>query len=250
MEKTIILTPALAALTMAGVNKVIGLKERPELFERLLLFSRGPVFNYESPIELIMETHNQTVFGKIPPIEKMAKEAIIGIVEMGKEADKDDATLWGKMAGGTAFHVSQCFTFDNPVKCALNQVSRMSAEELMSLFPAHSICSQSNLVCLGGTLGVSMSKEFFELVSYSQRFFLDLTDEVKRELLDEDSNLKNFKKLLLICGNRNKWFEFKAEISTQLNAKMEPMLYNSVLEPSGKDIRRQIVFECKTQLFI
>ncbi len=250
MENQIILFPALAELTLAGVNPVVGLKERPtEFLKRLPIFSSGEVFNYDMPIEFIMEGHNQIVFGNIPPINDMAEESIIGVVEVGCKADEKENKLWRSMLQGDLYHVIDCFIFEIPIKNEPLNLIRLNADELLKVFPFHRLTLKNGLKDLGSSLKIEMGKQHFWYVSIFHELTLDLTLQVREVVLDEDGNLKNFNYLWLTCDNKEKHFEFKAEIKMEHNGKDEPMLFNSVFEPCGKNTRAQIVFDCSSQLF-
>ena len=250
MENQLILSPALAELTLAGVNKLVGIKHQPmELVNRLLVISSGPVFDYEMPVEFIMEGHNQIVFGNIPPINDMAEESIIGVVEVGCKADEQENKLWRNLLQGDLYQVIDCFIFEIPIKSELLSLNRLNADELLKVFPFHRLTLKNGLKDLGSSLKIEMSKQHFWYVSIFHELTLDLTPQVREVVLDEDGNLKNFNYLWLTCDNKEKRFEFKAEIKMEHNGKDEPMLFNSVFEPCGKNTRSQIVFDCSSQLF-
>ena len=252
MEKTIILTPAVAALTVAGARKVVEVNPRPgEIKECQLIISSGRVFNYEMPVEFIMECHNQIVFGNIPPTTEMPREEIVGVVKLGWETDGDRYPMWSKMkmAEQKLYYITDCAIFDYPIKRSLIDLEKLDGEIMLRHFSSHSIHHLNTVMQFGEYFKVEMGKQYFELVTIFNRLTLDLTEEVKEEVLDENGNIKNdIKYLILSYGNREKKFVFKAEIRCELNAEGEPMLFHSAFDPSGKSIREQIVFDCETQL--
>lgn len=250
MENQLILSPALAELTLAGVNKLVGIKHQPmELVNRLLVISSGPVFDYEMPVEFIMEGHNQIVFGNIPPINKMAKDAVVGVVELGWKEEGDVNPLWRNMLQGDLYHVLSCYVFNVPVNLSLVEKLNLTADDLLRALPFHFVDSIYGLADLSKTLLVNLGSYSFGMVDYLHALTLDLTPQVKEVVLDENENIKDFKYLLLTFGNEEKRYEFKAHLKVDHNTKEEPVLYNSVLEPCGKNIRRQIVLDCSSQLF-
>ena len=249
MEKQIILIPALAEMTLARVNPVVGLKERPKVsLKRLPIISSGQVFNYDMPIEFIMECHNQIVFGNIPPINDMSAESIIGVVEMGCEANENEFRLWREMMQGELFLITDCFIFEFPVNQNLVNMYKLNADDLLRIFPFHKLTLLNGLRDLDDTLKVEMGKQAFLHVTILHDLTLDLTPHVKEIVLDEDGNIKGFKFLLLTCDNMEKRFDFKAKLIFEMNGEKEPMLFNSAFDPSGKNIREQIVFDCSSQL--
>ena len=236
-------------MTLVGVNKVVSMRKRPtEFFNRLPIYSSGQVFNYDMPVEFIMEGHNQIVFGNIPSIYDMPQDSVVGCVQLGWEADEEDSTLWKKLVPGNQFHIVRTYILDNPIKCSPTDFQTLSADDLLKLTPFHLPTKLNGVMALKYTFAVRVSNETFETVNLMQELKLDLTPEVKCEALDENGNIRDFKFLSLSCGNKVKRFEFKAEIQTELDRNAEPRLYNSVFEPYGKRTRLQIVFECKTQI--
>ena len=182
------------------------------------------------------------------PINDMSAESIIGVVEMGCEANENEFRLWREMMQGELFLITDCFIFEFPVNQNLVNMYKLNADDLLRIFPFHKLTLLNGLRDLDDTLKVEMGKQAFLHVTILHDLTLDLTPQVKEIVLDEDGNIKGFKFLLLTCDNMEKRFDFKAKLIFEMNGEKEPMLFNSVFDPSGKNIREQIVFDCSSQL--
>ena len=97
---------------------------------------------------------------------------------------------------------------------------------------------------IGSGLEVPVNNFLFSQAATRCELTLDLTCELSHLVLDKNGELQQFSQLCLTCGNRRRMFKFSGEITIELNEDDEPVLYPSVTERCGFDIRKQLTLHC------
>lgn len=244
MKKTVKLPPPLAALVVAGA--IPGLPLEASRFvnrERFLVYATKQVMNQELPIEWVMEANNQMVYGNITSWDKLPSNAFVGYVEL-KPDPYIDTSIWGRGFNGQLYKVVMPRIFDNPIPAPSFMLDSARVKDFVASFPAHYLHELNEPWNWDYALEIPVSEALFGHVANVGSLTLDLCGDLKRIVLDENGNLRHFKELLLTCGNRHQAFPFKGEIVTVLNENQEPVLYRSISQDCGKEIREQLVLEC------
>lgn len=244
MKKIVKLPPPLAALLVAGAIPGLPLEANHLVSrERFLVYATEQVKNQELPIEWVMEANNHMVYGNIPSWDKLPSNAFVGHVEI-KPEPYVDTSIWGRGFDGRLYKVVMPRIFDNPIPVPSPMLEFVRVEDFVETFPAHYLHELNKPWSWDYELEIPVCEALFGHVANVGSITLDLCGDLKRVVLDENGNLRHFEELLLICGNRHQAFPFKGEIITVLNENQEPVLYRSISQDCGKEIREQLVLEC------
>ena len=117
-------------------------------------------------------------------------------------------------------------------------------EHLLDAIPVHYMHEVAEPMDWGAELELLVCDTLFNTISRDEQITLDLYGRLASCVLDDDSELKPFTLLTLACGNRRRSFNFLGEIAAALNEKFEPILYPSLLDPTGFDIRNRLILHC------
>ena len=244
MEKIVKLPPPLAALLVAGAIRGVPLRVHPsEKVERFLVYATKQVADKELPIEWVMEANNQMVYGNIPSWDNLPSNAFVGHIEV-KPEPYADASVWARGFKGQLYQVVMPRIFDELIPAPSSMLEFVRVEDFMATFPAHYLHELNKPWNWDYELEIPISEAMFGHMAQVGSLTLDLCSDLKRIVLDENGNLRHFKELLLICGNRHQAFPFMGEIVPVLNENFEPVLYRSISQDCGHEIRQQLVLEC------
>lgn len=225
------LTPTLAALTLARICPVVPLSERPSEKKHFLIYSRKQVTSpNNTPIEWIMEAHNQAVYGNITAPGKLALGAITGYIETRGDS-LSEPSIWSKGLLGELCRVSYARILDRPIyipEYALRDW--YISDEALCELPCHYLHDLYRPWEIGDALEVPLCKDLFDNVPDIGVLKLDLCGMLKELVLDENGNLRKFSSLNLTSGNRNKSVKFCADIYTETDSNGNPVLYPSVYD--------------------
>ena len=234
----------LAALLVAGAIRGVPIKARPSVNrERFLVYATKQVEDLELPIEWVMEANNQMVYGNIPSWDNLSSNAFVGHVEICPEPYAD-TSVWGRGFKEQLYQVIMPRIFDKPIPAPLFMLEFARVEDFVATFPAHYLHELNKPWSWDYELEIPISEAMFGHMAMNGSLTLDLCGDLKRIVLDENGELRHFKELLLTCGNRHQAFPFKGSIAPVLNKNFEPVLYRSISQDCGKDIRKQLVLEC------
>ena len=244
MKKIVKLPSPLAALLVAGAIRGVPLKARPsENRERFLVYATKQVENQDLPIEWIMEAYNHAVYGNIPPLSKLPSNAIVGYVDV-KPDPYVDTSIWGKGCHEQLYKVVMPRIFNHPIPVPPFATDFARVDYFVDSLPAHFLHELNKPWKWDYALEIPVNEDLFRSIADIGSLTLDLCGDLKRIVLDENGELRHFKELLLTCGNRHQAFPFKGRIAPVLNKNFEPVLYRSISQDCGKDIREQLELEC------
>lgn len=234
------LQPQLAALTLARICPIVSLQERPQECKSFLVYASEQVFDPKvTPIEWTMEANNEMVYGNIPTFDRLPKGAIIGYVKTYGDALKDPS-IWSKGLDGVLCRVSDACFFDRPIHFPEYALRYLRFDDFEDETSTHEIRFPNRPWASDELLQVPVNPTLFEQLSVLGVLTLDLYGLLKELVLDDKGELRDLKRLIITSGSRDKLVEFRGEITTDLNQQGEAILYPSVSDPSGFDIRRRL----------
>ena len=241
MENLIKLHPQLAALTLARICPIVSLNERPRVRQRFPIYSRKQVINPKNtPIEWLMEAHNQAVYGNIPAPENLPKGALTGYIETFGDS-LCESSIWSRGLRDEQCRVCHARIFDCPIyisEYAVNDV--YIYDDVLDEMTCHYIDEQCQPWVINDALEVPISNELFEKIPNLGVLTLDLCGILKKSVLDENGNLLKFSYLYLTSGNRKKIVKFCGEIFTETNSNGDPVFYPSIYEDDKMVTRRRL----------
>ena len=244
MKNLIKLPQPLASLLVAGAIPCVPLDTHDfENHERFLVYATKQVENPELPVEWIMEASNHMVYGNIPSLGKLPVGAVVGYVQV-KTEPFIDPTMWGLGFGKQMFRVVIPRIFDMPIPVPEFMMGLAHVEDFVGKFSAHHLHELNKPWNWDYFLEIPVNEALFGNVSEIGSLTLDLWGDLKRIVLDENGELRQFNELLLTCGNRHQEFPYQAEIVSVHDDNDEPVLYPSLYQECGKDVRMQLVLHC------
>lgn len=241
MENLIKLHPQLAALTLARICPIVSLHERPRERQRFPIYSRKQVIDPKNtPVEWLMEAHNQAVYGNIPAPENLAKGALTGYIETFGDS-LCESSIWSRGLRDEQCRVCHSRIFDRPIYIQESAVSDFYIDDdALDEIQCHFIDEKYQPWVINDALEVPISHELFEKIPNLGVLTLDLCGILKKSVLDENGNLQNFSLLYLSCGNHKKIVKFCGEIFTETDSKGNPVLYPSIYEEDKVVSRRRL----------
>lgn len=219
-----------------GYYNGIHLEEAPKFCSEVYaVIATEPVFDPETPIELLMQIHNEQLFGNLPLTEDLPVNQVIGFFT-ATDDEPYETDVWTQSLPKPVYSVLSPGLFDVPFPC--NHLREDL--DLTKMIPSHRILGRqepsSHL-----SLYLDVNEKAFYVAAAGGSILVDLTDEVRKVILKDPENeddLKEFKRVCLVCKNRIKSFDVMKplEIIYELDAKGDPVLYPSI-EP-GKRLMR------------
>ena len=239
MENFIKLPPQLAALTLSKVCNVASLPERPREKKCFPIYAEKQVINpKDTPVEWLMEAHNQAVYGNIPVPEKLARGALLGFfASRGKYPE--EPSIWSKGMEGEICHVCYACILNHPIYLP-EDVLRDLNEHILYDLPSYEVNEKCQPWIIYNSLELPVRRELFDIIPNLGMLTLDLCGDLKKMVLDENGQLVKFKTLHLKCGNLSKSVRFCGEIFTETDANGNPVLYQTVNDYVEKVTRRRL----------
>jgi len=245
MKNLIKLPKQVAALMLTGAIPAVRLKSHPIANrQRFFVYATDEQVSEPGlPVEWLMETHNHQVYGNIPSEDMLPNGAFLGWIEV---VDHPYATtsFWCMEQEGSVFRVVRPRIFDHPLAMPSNAYEDYLFEHLLDAIPVFYLHEFAEPMDWGEELELPVNERLFNTIIRVGKITLDIFGTLASCVLDENGELKKFKLLTLACGNRRRCFNFHGEIDTDLNENWEPILYPSLLEPCGFEIRRRLVLHC------
>lgn len=243
MIQVIKLPKQVAALTLTDAIPAVRLGARPfvsgQRFYVYATFEQVP--NQEFPVEWMMEAHNHQVYGNIPTDDELPDCAFLGWVEV-KYQPYADSSIWSYGHGGSMFRVIRRGIFEHPID--LQPFKGNLYESRLETAPVFHLHECYEPMDWGAELELPVNGTLFSTISRVGQITLDLFGRLASCVLDDDGELKPFTLLTLTCGNRRRSFNFHGEIVADLDENCEPVLYPSLLDPTGYDIRKRLFLDC------
>lgn len=241
MEIPIKLHPQLAALTLARICPVVSLNERPSEKQRFPIYSRKQVINPENtPIEWLMEAHNQAVYGNIPAPEDLAQGALTGYIETWGDS-LNESSIWSKGLCKEQCRVCHARIFDRPIYLPEDALRNVHIDDdILNELPCHYVYEKCQPWVISNALEVPLNKGLFDKIPEMGILTLDLCGILKESILDEKGNLRKLTHLYLTCGNLRKIVKFCGEIFTETDINGNPVLYPSVYVDDKMVTRRRL----------
>ena len=239
MENLIKLPPQLAALTLSKVCDVASLPERPRERKCFPIYSEKQVTNpQETPVEWLMEAHNQAVYGNIPDTEKLVQGALLGFFESSGKYP-EEPSFWSKGMEGEVCLVCYARILNHPIYIP-EYVLRDLDERILYDLPSYNIDEKYQPWVIYNALEVPVRRELFDMIPDMGLLTLDLCGDLKNMVLDENGQLVKFTTLHLKCGNLSKSVRFCGEIFTETDPNGNPVLYRSIYEKDKMVTRRRL----------
>lgn len=227
-----------------GYYEGVHLDEAPENgYETYLVFAKPSVFNQPTPVELLMEIHNEQLFGNLPPTQEMPVNAFIGFITVeAKEPVK--TSVWTQSMPKPVYSLRLTSMFDKPFRCDHNREDL----DLEKWWPCHSIIGRHKPIDMG-FLFLDVNEDAFYVATAGGSILIDLTEKMRNLLLNDPENendLKKFHGVVLSCGNRQKDFDHAtlSETIYELDADGNPVLYPSI-EPGKRRMRVSVRVDFK-----
>ena len=193
----------------------------------------------DTPIEWLMEAHNQAVYGNIPALENLAKGALTGLIETNGDS-LCESSIWSRGLRDEQCRVSYSRIFDRPIYLPESALSNVDFDDdFLYDLPYYEVEKKRTWVS-DYALSIPLNKGIFDNISNLGVLSLDLCESLKESILDENGNLKKFSYLYVNSGNRIKIVKFYGEIFTETDSNGNPVLYPSIYEKDKMVTRRRL----------
>lgn len=214
----------------------VHLDEEPEsVIETFAVIATAPVEDTETPIELLMAIRNEQLYGNVPPTEELPINEVIGFISVMKE-EPYEPNVWTRCLPVPAYRILLARVFDNPF-----QSYRFREDLEYSKFLPYHIWMRRECPTCHGSLYLPVNKDVFYTAVAGGSVLVDLTEEVRRLILNDPENeneLKTIDDVNLICEHRMKTFEVvrPMEIIYEMDAEGNPVLHPSI-DPDKQHMR-------------
>lgn len=192
----------------------------------------------ETPVEWLMEAHNQAVYGNIPATEKLVQGALLGFFESSGKYP-EEPSFWSKGMQGEVCLVCYARILNHPIYLP-EYVLRDLDERILYDLPSYNIDEKYQPWVIYNALEVPVRRELFDMIPDMGLLTLDLCGDLKNMVLDENGQLVKFTTLHLKCGNLSKSVRFCGEIFTETDPNGNPVLYRSIYEKDKMVTRRRL----------
>lgn len=248
MERIVFLPQPFAAMAVSNLLPVVPLEVRPdENRNRFLVYATKPVENQEMPIEWIMDAYNHMVYGNIPEADRLPINAIVGYVEVCYHPCSD-RSIWTARYRIPMYRVINARVFTYPLHVSKPALESNFIGQILDSIPVYDVHAPRKPEVQGDELVLPVNTKLFIRASLGSELTLDLNGELACQVLDVHGELRRFLQLTLACGICRLRFKFQGEIAAVLNGKAEPVLYPSVLQSCGRDIRKQLILSLGSTL--
>ena len=235
----VILKQPWAEMASAGLMTVVHIDAPPEeVPKRIFFHAMEPDHSIAYPIEWLQEVRNHQVLGNIA-CDDLPINAIVGFADVGG-ITPEDFNIWSRGAPPNRYFLINARKFDKPIP--IEEAANLNTENLP---PYHKVCrrflyeSENDLV-------IPVSEEVLTLASQGKSFEIDLIGTTANVIIDRRNQLKPFSAFWLICGNKEKRFQFTDDcnIVVEVNDDGSLKLYPSVLREDGTGDRASLQLCC------
>lgn len=248
MERIVFLPQPFAAMAVSKLLPVVPLEACPdENRNRFLVYAKKLVNNREIPVEWAMEASNHIVYGNIPETDRLPFNAIVGYVEVCCHPCSD-RSIWTARHRFPMYRVVKSRVFVYPLHVLKSSLESKFIGQILDTIPIYELHAPCKPEAKGDELVLPVNTRLFRRASLGGKLTLDLSGELACQVLDKRGVLRHFFLLTLTCGVHRLRFKFQGEIAAVLNDNAEPMLYPSVLQCCGKDIRKQLILSLVSTL--
>lgn len=236
----VILKQPWAEMASAGLMTVVHVNAPlEEVPKRIFFYAMEPDHSIGYPIEWLQEVHNQQVFGNITNTDDLPTDTIVGFADVVGIAS-EDFNIWSRGAPPNRYFLVNAHKFDNPIP--IEDAANLNAGHLP---PYHKVCrrflyeSENDLV-------IPVSEEILSSASQGKSFEIDLIGTTANVIIDRRNQLKPFSAFRLICGNKEKRFQFTDDcrIVVDVNEDGSLKYYPSVLREDGVAARTSLQLCC------
>ena len=201
------------------------------------------VSDNEMPIEWVMEAYNHQVYGDIPEDDKLPNNAFYGWVYLAEGTFAEDS-VWTLGQDGRLLRVVSPRVLDHPLVFPSDALDDNFLKHLLDAIPVHTVRDVHEPFVYDKELAIHINEELFESIPRVGKFTLDLCGNLASLVLERHGELREFNRLSLVCGERERRYAFCGDIVTVINRNHEPVLFPSVLQRCGKDIRKRLILHC------
>jgi hypothetical protein len=248
MERIVFLPQPFAAMAVSNLLPVVPLEVRTdENRNRFLVYATKSVENQEVPIEWVMEAYNHMVYGNIPETDRVPINAIVGYVEVCCHPCPD-RSIWTARYRIPMYRVVKSRVFAYPLHVLRSALESNFIGQILGTIPVYDVHAPCMPETKCDELVLPVNTKLFRRASLGGELTLDLSDELACQVLDKNGVLRRFLLLTLTCGIHRLRFKFQGEIAVVLNGNAEPVLYPSVLQSCGRDIRKQLILSLVSTL--
>ena len=235
----VILKQPWAEMASAGLMTVVHIDAPPEeVPKRIFFHAMEPDHSIAYPIEWLQEVRTHQVLGNIA-CDDLPINAIVGFADVGG-ITPEDFNIWSRGAPPNRYFLINARKFDKPIP--IEEAANLNTENLP---PYHKVCrrflyeSENDLV-------IPVSEEVLTLASQGKSFEIDLIGTTANVIIDRRNQLKPFSAFWLICGNKEKRFQFTDDcnIVVEVNDDGSLKLYPSVLREDGTGARASLQLCC------
>ena len=235
----VILKQPWAEMASAGLMTVVHIDAPPEeVPKRIFFHAMEPDHSIAYPIEWLQEVRNHQVLGNIA-CDDLPINAIVGFADVGG-ITPEDFNIWSRGAPPNRYFLINARKFDKPIP--IEEAANLNTENLP---PYHKVCrrflyeSENDLV-------IPVSEEVLTLASQGKSFEIDLIGTTANVIIDRRNQLKPFSAFWLICGNKEKRFQFTDDcnIVVEVNDDGSLKLYPSVLREDCTGARASLQLCC------
>ena len=209
-----------------------------------LVYATKQVFNPQTPLEWLMEIHNEQLFGNLGETDDLPVNAFIGYVTFRRD-ELAKPTVWTRGMKSPVYEVFTAHVFDMPFRSDCSQ----RYLRLKDWLPSHVFWLMRPAYFI--FLNLHVTESVFARAIAGGSIIIDLTEEMRRLILwdgENETNMKEIKALSLVCGRRRKLFDVEDRITIlyETDGEGKPVLYPTLV-PGEKKMRVSVRFDCGKQ---
>lgn len=248
MERIVFLPQPFAAMAVSNLLPVVPLEVRSdENRNRFLVYATKPVNIREIPVEWTMEASNHMVYGNIPEADRLPLNAIVGYVEVCCHPCSDHS-IWTARHRIPMYRVVKSRVFAYPLHVLRSALESNFFGQILGTIPVYDLHAPYKPEAHGDELVLPVNAKLFRRASLGGDVTLDMNGELACQMLNKRGELRRFMRLTLTCGIYRIRFKFQGRVSIVINESDEPVLYPSVLQSCGRDIRKQLILSLGSTL--
>ena len=211
-------------------------------YETIPVYATEPVFDPLTPVEILMEIHNEQIFGNLPPTEELPVNAFIGYVSATKKFPKM-TNVWDMSLQQPAYPISGCHVFDEPFYCGNPNVD----VDVLKWGPCFVYQRMPDPSYFYG-ISIHASKKTYMTAITGGTIRIDLTDDVRRVILidpEDESTIKRIEYLCIHFEKRMKYVKLSGvEIFYDLGPDGNPVMHPSLKSTDKPRLRVSALFHC------
>ncbi len=237
--------PYATALCYGYFNRV-HIEDAPtDYYETIPVYATQLEFDAQTPVEILMEIHNEQLYGNLPPLEELPINAFIGTVGVYK-GEHCKPNVWDLTVPEPSYPMVGAHVFEEPLYCGYPDID----VDVLKWGPSYTFRKSINPSYSHGLI-LEVNEETFKNALTAGTIVFDLTDQIRREILidpDDENSFKPMESLMLACGKRQRSvFLDGIDILYELDSNGDPVLYPSIKSPDKRLMRVSALFHCRPE---